>query len=115
MPSEENKVLNSKSEILNKSKIQNSKIFKLIEEFKFDEALKEIWIQVRAGNNYIEQNKPWELAKSDPKKLHDIFKKLFEMLHAISCMLHVFLPDTSAKIEFQLETLNAEPLFPRIQ
>ena len=102
----------------NNSQISNNKFQKinnLIEEFKFDEVLKLIWVDVRGANNYIEQNKPWELAKSDPKKLEEVFDHLFEMLHATSYMLQVFLPETSQKIQSQLKSLNPEPLFPRIQ
>ncbi|MCL5795691.1 MAG: methionine--tRNA ligase, partial [Patescibacteria group bacterium] len=84
---------------------QNPKIDKLIENLKFDEALKEIW----------KQNKPWELVRTDPKKLQKVLLELVGMLHAICYMLHVFLPSTSAKIESQLQTLNPEPLFPRIR
>jgi methionyl-tRNA synthetase len=98
-----------------KTKINNSEINKFIENFQFDEALKLIWKDIREANNYIEQNKPWELAKSDPKKLNEIFEHLFEMLHATCYMLRIFLPETAEKIESQLKSLKPEPLFPRIK
>jgi methionyl-tRNA synthetase len=93
----------------------NSKISELIENLKFDEALKEIWKNIKAANNYIEQNKPWELAKTDLKKLQEVLRELYGQLSIISYQLSVILPSTSAKIESQLQTLNPEPLFPRIK
>ncbi len=98
-----------------KTKIQNSKVNKLIEELIFDEALREIWKEIRAANNFIEQNRPWELAKNDPEKLEKILHDLFNNLELIAYSLEPFLPETSAKIKDQLKTLIPKPLFPRIK
>jgi methionyl-tRNA synthetase len=104
-----------------KVKTDNSKLNKFIDNFQFDEALKLIWKDVRDANNYIEQNKPWELASAkalkeqNRKKLEEIFEHLFEMLYAICYMLHIFLPETAEKIQSQLKSLKPDPLFPRIK
>jgi len=108
-------VLSAGGQDTKKSQILNSNISKLIEKFQFDEALKLIWQEVREANNYIEQNKPWELVKSNPKKLQEIFNELTYSLSIISYSLQVFLPETSQKIQSQLKSLNPEPLFPRIK
>lgn len=96
-----------------KVKDDNQKINQFIEDFKFDEALKEIWGLIREANVFIEQSKPWEVAKSNPKKLEIVFNKLFESLQTIGYYLQPFLPSTSQKIKSQLKYLKAEPLFPR--
>ena len=71
---------------------------------KFNEAMDEIWVTVRALNKYIEVTKPWEIAKkrdTDP----DAESHLAEVLgHAVGTLLQLseqlapFLPATSAAI-----------------
>lgn len=113
------KTLNSKLETLNKLKIQNSKIDKLIEEFKFNEALEEIWKEIREANVSIEKNKPWELDRRQAldarRKLEKFLQKLTHDLWLTTYDLLPFLPKTAQKIRSQLKTLKAEPLFPKIK
>jgi methionyl-tRNA synthetase len=98
-----------------KIKVENSKLDKYIETFRFDEALKEIWGYIREANSFVEQSKPWEIAKSNPQKLENVFNKLFTSLNEISHHLTIFLPETSEKIKLQLRNLKPELLFPRIK
>jgi methionyl-tRNA synthetase len=78
-------------------------------------ALEYIWDKVREGNKYIEDNKPWELAKSDIVKFGDVMQKLFIDLNLIAEHLLPFMPETSEKIKTALETKKTEPLFQRIK
>ncbi len=74
-----------------------------------------IMSQVRDANKFIEDNKPWELAKNDQHKFEEVMQKLFVDLFVIANQLVPFLPGTAEKIKTALETKKAEPLFQRIK
>ena len=70
-----------------------------LENCRFDRALEEIWQHVRGLNQYIEQQQPWSVAKTDDKeKLQQILAHQVAVLLEIAKLLEPFLPDTSAKI-----------------
>lgn len=98
----------------NDEKMTNDKIGKLVEELKFDQALAKINGEVTKLNQYIDQNKPWELAESDKEKLTEVLSKVFQSLSSLVLPLSPFMPETAEKIKKQLETLEPKPLFPRI-
>ena len=89
-----------------------------IEECKFDRALDEIWQQVKGLNQYIEETKPWELAKvKDEDHLREVLSSMVASLLEIAGLLLPFMPDTAAKIHgvFGTGMLQplAMPLFPK--
>lgn len=66
---------------------------------RFDKALEHVWEQVRGLNQYIEEEKPWKLAKEDdPEQLKDVLAYMCGALLEISQLLVPFMPDTAAKI-----------------
>lgn len=69
---------------------------------------------VREDDKFIEENKPWELAKNDQKKFDEVMKKLVLDLHQIARILVPYLPETSEKIKKALKTKKAGILFQRI-
>jgi methionyl-tRNA synthetase len=92
-----------------------SEFAKLIDSMELGKALEYVWEKVREDNKYIEDNKPWELAKSDIKRFGDVMQKLFVDLNVIAEHLQPFMPETSEKIKKALETKKVEPLFQRIK
>ena len=91
-----------------------------MENCRFDQALELAWDQVRGLNQYIEETKPWEVAKTDDKDhLQEVLAYLVANLLEISVLLEPFMPDTAAKIKSAFEggTLKelAGPLFPKEQ
>ena len=91
-----------------------SKANKLLEERKFELALKEIWQGIKEQNQYIDQNKPWELAKTDKASLVEVLSSVHQFLSSSVLPLSYFMPETAEKMKKQLETLEPEALFPRI-
>ena len=87
---------------------------KLIEGLKFDQALQEIAGEITRLNQYIEENKPWELAKTDQSKLTEVLSFVHAGLVEIAPQIAPFMPETTDKMKKQLETLVPNPLFPRI-
>lgn len=66
--------------------------------FQFDQALKSIWTFLKEADKYVEENKPWILAKQDQKKLNWVLYGLADGLHQVAWQIYPFLPETSQKI-----------------
>jgi methionyl-tRNA synthetase len=86
-----------------------------IDKVEFGQAIDHIWNIIREDNKYIEENKPWELAKSDADKFEEVMKKPIRDLYLISNLIAPFLPETSEKIKHALETKEPVMLFQRIK
>lgn len=76
-----------------------AQIEEAIEQCRFDRALSLIWEQVRGLNQYIDEAKPWVIAKDNDKE------HLLEVLaYQVGCLLEIadlaepFLPETAGKI-----------------
>ena len=108
-------VQNFEFRISNFESISNEKISDYLNNFEINKGLEYILDKVSEDNKYIEDNKPWELAKNDQKKFAEVMQKLFDDLSLISQMLTPFLPETAEKIKKALETKQIEPLFQRIK
>lgn len=86
-----------------------------INNLELSTALEHIWEIVAKSNKFIEENKPWELAKNDEIKFKEVMQELFSDLHIISELLTPFMLETSEKIKKALATKKVEPLFQRIK
>lgn len=76
-----------------------SQIQQAIADCKFDRALDHIWTQVRGLNQYIDEMKPWHIAKTDDKEhLRDVLAYQAGSLIEIANLLEPFMPDTAVKI-----------------
>jgi methionyl-tRNA synthetase len=91
-----------------------------LEKCKFDRALDEVWEQVRGINQYVEESKPWELAKNkDEDHLREVLAYMVSSLLEIAALLQPFMPETAAKITatFSSGVLSPlpGPLFPKAE
>src|SRR3989344_73088 len=91
---------------------------KAIAVCRFDNALNEIWGQVKGLNQYIDEEKPWEIAKTgDEEHLREVLATLASNLLEIAALLGSFMPETATKIQsvFGTGLLKplAGPLFPK--
>lgn len=67
---------------------------------RFDRALDEVWEQVRGLNQYIDEEKPWVIAKAgDTDHLREVLAYQVSSLLGIASLLEPFLPETAAKIQ----------------
>jgi methionyl-tRNA synthetase len=87
---------------------------------KFDRALDVVWDQVRGLNQYIDQEKPWEIAKTgDEDHLREVLAQQCSDLLQIADLLEPFLPSTAKKIKNIFETGIVRPLkttlFPKLE
>ena len=86
----------------------------LLKEYKLSEGLEYIWNIIREDNKYIEEQKPWELAKTDVAKFEEVMKKLLQDLTVIATLIAPFIPGTSEKIQTMLAERTTGILFQRI-
>ena len=73
-------------------------------DLKISDALTELWKLIRRSNKYIDENKPWDLAK-DPAnrgRLGTVIYNLIESIRFIAVMLQPFMPRTPASIWQQI-------------
>ncbi|MBU2476360.1 methionine--tRNA ligase [Candidatus Micrarchaeota archaeon] len=76
---------------------------KQIDLMEFHKALYSVWEIINASNKYINDMKPWELAKENQKeKLGNVLYTLAESLRITSILLLPFMPETAEKIQKQL-------------
>ena len=105
----------------------------LLDRAELTQALEAIWMRVRRLNRYVEENKPWELAKDEAQsaRLDTVLYNLAEGLRVLALTLHPYMPETSGKLlealiegNRELDTFGARaggqrieripPLFPKL-
>lgn len=78
---------------------------------RFDKAVEEAWEQVRGINQYIDTEKPWEIAKTnDVAHLRDVLAYSASALLEIAELLEPFMPETAHKIQFVFKEGVVRPL-----
>ena len=95
------------------------KYLESIENCRFDRALEAVWEQVRGVNQFIEEEKPWVIAKeNDSEHLQEVLAEAVSSLLEIADLLVPFLPDTANKIisvfsDGVIKPLKDQSLFPK--
>lgn len=93
-----------------------------MESLEFNKAIDEVWNKVRALNQYIDNVKPWEIAKNIDKDteaaphLSEVLAHCAGALVQIGDLLYPFMPATAKAIHAVFETgviQPAEALFPK--
>ncbi len=90
-----------------------------VADCRFDKVFEDVWLQVRGLNQYIEEQKPWEIAPTgDEEHLRDVLAYTASALLQIADLLKPFLPSTSERIEEIFKSgivqVPDKPLFPKI-
>jgi methionyl-tRNA synthetase len=72
----------------------------LIDDAQLTQALEEIWVRVRRLNRYVEENRPWDLAKDEAQagRLDEVLYNLAEGVRVLALLLLAYLPDTSGQL-----------------
>ncbi|MGL4771996.1 MAG: methionine--tRNA ligase [Clostridium sp.] len=92
------------------------KVADKMEHLRIADALDQIWNLLRRTNKYIDETTPWVLGKDETQKdrLATVLYNLCESIRFVSVLLAPFLPETSSKINEQvnisktdLESLNS--------
>jgi methionyl-tRNA synthetase len=95
--------------LLDALRAHRSTIEALFEEREFGKALREVMLLADRVNEYIDQNKPWELAKKEGSDavLHDVCSVCIEAFRLLTIYLKPVLPALALQVE---AFLNVEPM-----
>ncbi len=76
----------------------------LMNELKISDALAQLWKLIRRSNKYIDENVPWDLAKSPSSRarLGTVIYNLVESIRFISVLLIPYIPRTPERIWEQI-------------
>ncbi|MEW6027484.1 MAG: methionine--tRNA ligase [Planctomycetota bacterium] len=92
--------------------LQNS-ITDNMERLQFSLALEKIWEIVRWANKYVDEVKPWVLAKEKSPRLADVMYNLSEAIRIVSIYIMPFMPATAGAIRDQLNLSSNMPSIPQ--
>lgn len=88
-------------------------------DYNFSAALEKIWELINMANKYVEDTKPWNLAKENKTaELKAFICLLVDAIREVAVQLEPFMPQTAASIKEQLgkdKIKKGKPLFPRIE
>ena len=84
-------------------------VAELLGEREYGKALREVMLLADRVNEYVDQNKPWELAKQDgmDARLHDVCTVCIESFRLLTLYLKPVLPALAAQVE---DFLKIQPL-----
>jgi methionyl-tRNA synthetase len=110
------------------------RVRELLDGAHLTQALEEIWKRVRRLNAYVEETRPWELAKDEAQRerLDSVLYGLAEGLRILTLLLLPYMPDTTGRLldalsegERELAEFGSrgggqtvgqlEPLFPKLE
>ncbi|MBI4335968.1 MAG: methionine--tRNA ligase [Candidatus Omnitrophica bacterium] len=94
------------------------KLDKCVKTPDFSPALEEIWKIINMANKYVEETKPWNLAKEKKAgELEGFIRLLVDVIRKVSGAIYPFMSQTAEAIMEQLgqdKIKKGKPLFPRI-
>jgi methionyl-tRNA synthetase len=72
----------------------------LLDRVELTQALEAIWSRVRRLNRYVEESRPWELAKDEAQaeRLDMVLYNLAEGIRVLALLLHPYMPESSGKV-----------------
>jgi methionyl-tRNA synthetase len=72
----------------------------LLDQAEITQALEEIWKLIRRLNRYVEETRPWELAKENGAagRLDSVLYGLAEGLRVTTLLLHPYMPETTDRL-----------------
>lgn len=87
---------------------------KTLQEFRFHDALADIWQKIKITDQFVNDSQPWKLTGEE---LHKALTQSIQNIVEIATLLQPFLPKTADKIieQFTGPTITSKtPLFPRL-
>jgi methionyl-tRNA synthetase len=77
-----------------------ARVSELLDDAELTQALEEIWARVRRLNRYVEESRPWDLAKdeSESDRLDQVLYNLAEGIRVLALLLYPYMPETTARL-----------------
>ncbi len=114
MPSLDERLFGEREDAL-KSEIlaMSEKFHKAMDEFNFQQALKDVWNVISLTNKFVEESKPWDLAKDESLrgKLGNVMYIAFQSFYSATILLQPILVETAATVFERLAIGKAEVSF----
>jgi methionyl-tRNA synthetase len=111
-----------------------AEVCELLDRAELTQALERIWMRVRRLNRYVEEVRPWELAKDEARspELDRVLYNLTEGLRVLTLLLRPYMPETMSSLlaalgeeSFELTAFGSAagghrieripPLFPKLE
>ncbi len=86
-------------------------LFDFVENYKFDEYLKKLFIYLNDLNNYVDKKAPWTLKKTNPKEMKIVLANICLCIIRITQYLSPFMPKKSEEVFRLFENLKDIDLF----
>lgn len=106
-------------DLLDKISSLNLSVHTALRDQDFVMALEGIWSLIGMSNKYIEDTKPWNLAKENKEEDLKVFIRiLVDVIRVVAKELEIFMPHTASLIQDQIGGCVIKkgiPLFPRIE
>jgi methionyl-tRNA synthetase len=103
VPARESGVAGQGEKLVAEARLLGAAMRASVPSFNFVDALTKIWHVINVANKYIEDSKPWAMAKENrTKELSAMMLNLLETLRIIAIAVNPFMPQASAKIWAQL-------------
>jgi methionyl-tRNA synthetase len=76
------------------------RVAELFDRAELTQALEEIWTRVRRLNRYVEETRPWDLAKEQANavRLDQVLYSLCEGVRVLALLLGAYMPETSDRL-----------------
>jgi methionyl-tRNA synthetase len=78
----------------------DARVRERLDRFEITAALETIWARVRRLNRYVEEQRPWDLAKDagEAERLDTVLYSLAEGVRVLALLLLPYMPETSGKL-----------------
>lgn len=78
-------------------------------------ACEAIWAVVGAANKYVDDQAPWALKKTDPKRMETVLYTLAETIRIVALYVQPFMPGSAAKLLDQLKVPTDQRAFTALE
>ncbi|MFH1400410.1 MAG: methionine--tRNA ligase [Nanoarchaeota archaeon] len=79
------------------------KVEDLLEKVQLRRAMQEIFVLSRIGNQYFQEQQPWQTIKTDPKKAQNALANLANLVKDLAILVSPFMPNIAQSIREQLK------------
>ena len=98
-------------DILKQINESEAELFKFIENYKFDEYLKKLFLFMNDLNNYVDKTAPWALKKTDPEEMKRVLANISLCIIRVTQYLSPFIPLKSKEVFKLFDNLDDIDLF----
>ena len=93
-------------EILKQINDSEKELFEYMENYKYDEYLKKLFLFMNDLNNYVDKSAPWVLKKTDPEQMKKVLANICLCIIRVSQYLVPFMPSKTSEVFNLFENTN---------